>query len=342
MRSLVRVVALFVVFVVFSGPVSGQYSRFQNPVWHPDQDIIAVTNRERICFYSGDFSQLLDEYVLVTDPAAKPRIGHMDWSPDGTMIAVSLLGEEVVPALQVWDFQSGLMIAEIMDISPQAPFSWGMQSDRIAAVHVVGLGYDTIRIYGIPGAELIQEFDPGDQIVSIEWSPDNRQIALDLSGENAGLYEVNIQTGVFTKSPVRLFDDLFGSELTYNADGSALIGLQGTEVTFATVLDASTFQIITTLDGHTDRVIDIYQDDGNLVTVSADGITLFWDIATATPIAKFQTGRIYTVSFSPDGRYFVADSSDLDTSAVWDSASGEIVAVLDNQITTDDEGQQDD
>lgn len=78
------------------------------------------------------------------------------------------------------------------------------------------------------------------------------------------------------------------------------------------------------------------------MTVGADGTTRFWNLTTTTQIAVFQTGRIYTVSFSPDGRYFVADSSDLDTSAVWDSASGEIVAVLDNQITTDDEGQQDD
>lgn len=319
-----------------------QYSRFQEPVWHPTENIIAVTNAARIRFYSSDFSELLDEYTLATIQSATLGIGEMAWSPDGTMIAVSIQGDNVAPELQVWDFQRGQRVTRITQLWPAALFSWGAQSDRIALVHMQGLGYETVRIYKIPSGALIQEFDPtpnGEmgQISTLVWSPDNRQMALDFARANEDLYFLDVETGNFTESPIPLISDIDTPRYVYSPDSRQLMGIQRGDDKVLTIIDTETYQVTQTLGEHTDRILNINWTEAYILTTDVSGITRLWNPVTTELVAAFQTGPSGSSSFSPGGSLFVADSFDLDTVVVRDSTTGDIVAQLDESVPNNDE-----
>jgi WD40 repeat protein len=305
---------------------------FWYPVWHPTEDIIAVTNGAAVRLYSSDFTQLLDEYPLVEQVSAGLRPGHMAWSPDGTMLAVSLTGEGIPFKLQVWSLQTGQRLIQIDRVITDVPFVWGDASDRIGLVHSADQGDDTIRVYAIPGGALVQEFAPASpsNIQAFAWSPAKNQALVYLAGANPGLYAVDTISGVFT-----LINRDFNRDYRYqyNPSGSLIAGGQSADVTVVEVLDTDTFEVVTTLVGHSDWVFKIsWINDNTIATVSWDETTRFWNAETGQQLVSFQTGLTTAPTFSPDDTLFVATSIDENT-YVRDVATGAVVAILDGSDT---------
>lgn len=107
------------------------------------------------------------------------------------------------------------------------------------------------------------------------------------------------------------------------------------------VWNADTGELIFTLSGHSRSVSDVaFSPDGSiLASGSVDETAVFWDVATGKKIHVFKPEHIiqgnmeslviiYSVAFSPDGKWFAA-GSDPSTIHIWDANSRELVKILD-------------
>lgn len=305
-------------------PIKAQYSDFQAPAWHPSQDIIAVTNGTQIRLYPSDFSVILDEYNLVSNPEASLiRHGEMRWSPDGTMLAISITGNDVTPVLQIWNLQTGQLVTTIESIVVDEPFSWNSDSTQIVVIHARGLGDEVIRVFDVTSGGLLQEFVPPSPatIGSLMWSQDGGTMAFHLAGDNEGTFILDVDTDTFTQSPVN-FNPSIGYQLS--PTGSFLAGVINWDDTDIQVLDIMTLQIDEVLAGHTDRIRSITWIDNAIVTVGRDETTRFWNPMTGQQIRQLNTGLISDPSFNADGTLFVSNTDD-NTIYVRDSVTGAII-----------------
>jgi WD40 repeat protein len=182
-----------------------------------------------------------------------------------------------------------------------------------------------VRIYALPSGDLVEEFTPttSAQILALAWSQDGSTMAVSLAGENAGTSIIDRSDGIFTKSDISL-DPSIPYQLS--SDGAFLVGVMDWDDVDVQILDTTTFQIVTTLTGHTDRINSIQCVDDSIVTVSWDGTTRFWNPENGQQIRQLDTGLISPPSFSPDGTRFVASGDDM--IAIRDATTGEIIVPL--------------
>jgi len=308
---------------------SAQYNRFQQPVWHPSQNIIAVSNGVSVRLYSSDFFQVLNEFELTPIRNSFIQTTAVVWSPDGTMLAVSIQGSDIIPSLQIWGVGMGRLIALIEGISPIATFAWSPQSTHIAVSYERGLGDVTLRIYDLLNMNTIQDYDIVSQlgyITNIRWSPNGRQIAINIRDM---LYLLELPSGQVRKSNNRMYADFESPRFVFSPDSRYLAGITEIDAISVRILDTSTDQIIGTLVGHTDRILGINWIEGHIVTVGLDGITRLWNPVTFDQITAFQTGVTSQPSFSSDASAFVASANDFQTILVRDTSTGAIIASLD-------------
>jgi len=308
---------------------SAQYNRFQQPVWHPSQNIIAVSNGVSVRLYSSDFSQILNEFELTTVRNPFIQTTSVTWSPDGTMLAVLIQGSDVISSLQIWDVETGQLVIQIPEVSPINTIAWEPQSTRIAASYGSGLGDDVLRIYDVFNQNLFTEYDSEDQggyIESIRWGLDGRQIAFNRGGR---LSLLDMQSGQFRMLTVRMYAGSESPPFVFSPDSRYLAGITEIDAISVRILDTSTDQIIGTLVGHTDRILGINWIEGHIVTVGLDGITRLWNPVTFDQITAFQTGVTSQPSFSSDASAFVASANDFQTILVRDTSTGAIIASLD-------------
>jgi WD40 repeat protein/DNA-binding SARP family transcriptional activator len=94
----------------------------------------------------------------------------------------------------------------------------------------------------------------------------------------------------------------------------------------AMIWDVKTGNLLQTLKGHTDRVMEAsFSPDGKwVITGSADKTARLWDAATGKELRVFSghTDQVQSVTFSPDGKQVLTGSSDM-TARLWDVATGQ-------------------
>ncbi len=322
-------VCIMLILLQSSYGVFAEYSRFQEPVWHPSENLIALSNGRSVRLYDDNLSEILDEFELTTTQNPFIRTTALEWSPDGTMLGVTVQGSDFVPALQIWNIQTGQQIAQISDISVSAAFSWGVNSNQVAVVYVRGLGDVAIRIYNVPDVDIFTEFEIDDQLGNIDnirWSPDGRYLAVSRGNT---LYLLDVQSGRFSTSAVSLLGSSENPRFLFSPDSQYLIGVTDPDAIKVTILNVATGQIAYTLVGHADRILSVNWVDQYIGTVSLDGVTKIWSPTTFDEILSLQTGITSLPSFSPDGRAFVASASDFNTVVVRSSEIGAIIASLD-------------
>jgi WD40 repeat protein len=108
----------------------------------------------------------------------------------------------------------------------------------------------------------------------------------------------------------------------------------------ASVWDVNSREVVLTLVGHTERILNIrYSPDGrHIATASLDGTAIIWDATTGEPLSTLDrhgeglVGGFFTgvldVAFSPDGRLLATAGADK-TARIWDVESGEEMLVID-------------
>lgn len=99
----------------------------------------------------------------------------------------------------------------------------------------------------------------------------------------------------------------------------------------ARVWNAEDGRLLVTLQGHTDKVMDVmFSPDGRrIVTASSDHTARVWDSEDGRLLITLQghADQVCGVEFSPDGQRIVTASSDHEA-RVWDSANGRLLTTL--------------
>ena len=125
--------------------------------------------------------------------------------------------------------------------------------------------------------------------------------------------------------------------LTLEPAGAAAYSLDGSKIAsagpdeFARIWDANSGELIQTLAGHSDQVVNaaFSPGGGRLVTASADGTAKVWELSTGEVIHTLDRHNDGLVSpaYSPDGTRIVTTSFD-GTARMWDAESGEQQLIL--------------
>ena len=215
----------------------------------------------------------------------------MDWSPDGSKLAVASADEV---GLRIWDIVSGQVL-----ISAQIPgqgvtsVRWYPDGTRLADTSVsTGIGIisastgQTLSLAPIGGT-------------SIDWSPDGTKLVSGSGYENL-VYVADMVAG---QQLMALSGHTAGiSTVDWSPDGSKLAS--GSSDNTVRIWNAVTGASIFTLTGHTALVTEVAwsPDSTQLASASDDGTVRIWDITTGQQVSVIQgNGRIYTVDWSPDG-----------------------------------------
>jgi WD40 repeat protein len=235
---------------------------------------------------------------LAAIPGDASTINGSVWSPDGLRIATLIKADN---RLVVWDVASGRELQTMSSgAKPLGSWIWSPDGQRILIVT-----YDnTASVWDASsGQELVTlqtdasgATDIGNYQSTASWSPDGRQIAMDI------LYPQPRQIAMdFTLYGVsRIWDAASGREL------ATLPGM-------FTGVGESTWS----------------SDGQRLLTTNSDTAAYVWDIAGVREPAllRSQSKNIVGAQWSPDGRRFLTFNSD-DTTSIWDTASARELVVL--------------
>jgi WD40 repeat protein len=136
------------------------------------------------------------------------------------------------------------------------------------------------------------------EIYAVALSPDG---AMALAGGYYGAKVLNTSTGAL----VRAFEVQEVRSVAFSPDGKMVLLGSGASSNRGTLWDLATGQAVTSLCGHTDKVLSVcFSGDGaQAATASADKTVKLWSIADTRELRSFSgyRGPINSVSFSPDG-----------------------------------------
>lgn len=252
---------------------------------------------------------------------AEGIVSHIDYSPDGFLVAAAFKTSAQQGEVRIWKTDTGELVSSLGEI--------GRGAERVA--------------FSPDGSRLLTT--SGDAVAAV-WNPHSGQKLMSSACDYQGAF---VDTGaVFGLDGSRvayrmayLLDAATGDVavklkpqghmtcLAASPDGRMLAA--GMAIGSVNLADFETGERIAGLLGHTGavRAIAFNADGSRLVTGSLDGSARLWDTRTGAELRVFNghEGSVETVLFSPDGRRIVTASRD-GTARIWDAETGHELCTL--------------
>jgi WD40 repeat protein len=251
----------------------------------------------------------------------KPEEGSpysVDWSPDGTRLAVggSKGGVEVFTAEGKRLWRKVEHSGEVFGIS------WAPNDLRIASA---SLGR-TIRVYDAASGDVVLRGNTSGW--GIAWSPDSERLAWYV---DRGLYIVEI-FDASTGQPLVNYRGHTGIVWKVCWSPKENLLASGSNDQAVHIWDATNGECLHELEGHKNSVMDLKWSPGgqSIASASRDKTIRVWDIKSGKCllVCKGHTNDIWSVSWSPDGGILASGSED-GTARLWDAKNGKQLLKLD-------------
>ena len=231
--------------------------------------------------------------------------------------------------IQFWDVQTGMQLKsaekwegdfESIEFSPDGR--------RI----VTGGIWDSVSIWDVSKAELLNRMARGEPINSVTYSPDGKAIA---SGSDDGTIRFwDAATGDLIKTITGHLDSQFFSA-AFSPDGSTLICGGESKVQFWNPLSCEHLKTIT--EPRCNVYSIKYSPDANIfATGGTSKKARLWDVKTGRFLGRFSAHKdqthyrnkekVSTVAFSPDGRILATGGSDNQV-CLWEIHTGELYLI---------------
>jgi WD40 repeat protein len=222
------------------------------------------------------------------------------WRRDGSLLATADEDRKV----RLYNGSTGELLRELSNSN--AAF-WSTDFSGDGAL-VAGGGRDAlIRVWRVSDGTLLQTLQGHtDAVRSLSFAPDSGLLA-SAGGADQKVIVWDPRSGE-TRRILPTVGRTFAT--AYSPDGNLLLA---DDENVVNVWDARTYQLLRTLRGHRDVILDIEftQDSRTVATGSYDGTIRMWDPVTGAERRVIQAGDIVNgVTFSPDGLTVAAARND--------------------------------
>ncbi len=280
------------------------------------------------------------------------NVSSIDFSPDGKYLASGSSDKNI----KIWEVQTGREIRtfvanDMVDsvvFSPDGKSLLSLESKGAAKLWDVKTGKEirTLRQGGKALLTVAVAFSPDGALIAAACGPDEKASGDDLSFRTIQLFDV--KTGrrikILTGHTSNIHTIAFSPDGKYLASGSEteLLGKAKKDNTVR-LWNVKSGKEVHRFVGHTKGVSKVvFSPDGQLVaSIGEDRNIFFWDTKKgekARSLAGFPSGDLKTrgtIAFSPDGRRFVAASSFPSALILWDVATGQVEATMDDNHIDD-------
>jgi WD40 repeat protein/class 3 adenylate cyclase len=297
-----------------------------NPLWYIT-DVAFSPDGSRILSASPDGTARVwnatSGDLVTTLSGHTGEVRSIAYSPDGTRIATG--SSEGIA--RVWDSATGEPIMSLAGHTGAVEsIVFTPDGRQLLTAAVDG----TTRLWDVSaagGRDWLTVPGPSLRLGGFAFSPDGRTFAV--PGDVSGVTIRDVETGA--KIVTLRGSNARVTQIAFSPDGSRLAAAAGSGEPplrsadrTVPVWDVETGDLVMTLRGHTAQVNGVaFSPDGSrLATASYDGTVRVWDATSGEMLRKLNVeGGAWAVAFSPDGRFLLSSTEQLEKPAVvvWDA-----------------------
>ncbi|MBZ0293836.1 MAG: hypothetical protein K8L99_14820 [Anaerolineae bacterium] len=315
--------------------------------WHPDGSQIAIgytegTIRIEDATLLPGFEMPptdradIDQTIGDGDRGSSATIRDIDWSPDGTKIAVG----DNTGLVHILEASTGQVLSSVQFGDAIRALAWHPTNNALLAVSSLTRNNYNATVFilnVITGQTVLTIATTAEDIIPLDWSPDGTRL-VGATGFIANTVASRDMLVWDTSSGQIVIEASLGRNsviaLAWSPDGN-LIASAGID-NMITLWDADTLTVVTELakDIGLIRSIDWNPDSTQLASAIffPDKVIYIWDISTGQADLIIPDVGVSEIAWSPDGTKLAVEVSEAEM-PIFDPATGEILMVIDQGTT---------